>query len=210
MYGVTLAFSLFLVWEAFSTAQRTTESEAGNLERIYHVAYRLPESQRDRVQELVESYARLVVEEEWPVMGQGRSSQGIPQAETLAEELQGSVEEFEPGTSREQSLHSQLLILVDDLQDDREERLLGSRQGIPSILWVVLIIGGAITVSFTFLFGIESPWLHKLTTAALAVVVVLILYSAYRIQYPFAGDVRVEPVAFEQVLSEIEKGQSNR
>ncbi len=26
MYGVTLAFSLFLVWEAFSTAQGTTES----------------------------------------------------------------------------------------------------------------------------------------------------------------------------------------
>jgi hypothetical protein len=120
------------------------------------------------------------VEEEWPLMGQGRSSQGTPEAQTLAEELQGSVEEFEPGTSREQSFHSQLLTLVDELQDDREERLLENRQGIPLILWVVLIIGGAITVSFTFLFGIEASWLHKLTTAALAVVVVLILYSVYR------------------------------
>ncbi len=39
--------------------------------------------------------------------------------------------------------------------------------------------------------------------AALTVLIVLVLYIIYRIEYPFTGEVRVTPDAFEFVLQEI-------
>jgi hypothetical protein len=64
--------------------------------------------------------------------------------------------------------------------------------------------GGVITVDFTYLFGMETLWLHMLGVAAVEAIVVLILYKIAVLDYPFTGDIRVEPDAFELVLNEIE------
>jgi hypothetical protein len=42
-----------------------------------------------------------------------------------------------------------------------------------------------------------------LAIATLTVVIVLVLYAIYRIEYPFTGEVRVRPDAFELVLQKI-------
>ncbi len=57
-----------------------------------------------------------------------------------------------------------------------------------------------ITVAFTYLFGMKSPWLHMLAVAALTVIVTLIIYTIAVLDYPFNGDLRVGPEAFELVL----------
>ena len=46
-------------------------------------------------------------------------------------------------------------------------------------------------------------WLHALAVAALPVVVTLIFYTTAVLDYPFNGDLRVEPDAFELVLDRI-------
>ena len=202
MFGVSLAFSLFQVSNTFGEAEESVEAEVGDLEDIYYEAGQLPQPEGARIQELVESYAHVVVEEEWSLMGQGQESRPSPKAEGLFQELEASIEGFEPDSSHEQALYSQLITHVNDSGDERELRLLESRQGVPSILWTVLVIGGILTVGFTFLFGIKPPWFHKVAIAALTVIVALLLYSIYRIQYPFTG-VRVEPDAFKLLLEEI-------
>ena len=68
MFGVSVGFSLFLVWQQFNTARQVTQNEAASVERLYRLAQRFPEPERDRVQDKAVSYARGVVEEEWPSM----------------------------------------------------------------------------------------------------------------------------------------------
>ena len=62
-----------------------------------------------------------------------------------------------------------------------------------------------ITVVCTFFFGIKNPWLHGGAVAALTVVVVVVLYAIYRIEYPYTGDIRVRPEVFELMLQRIER-----
>ena len=93
---------------------------------------------------------------------------------------------------------------MDELDEERALRLLEVREGLPNILWVVLVVGGVITVAFTCLFGMETHWLHMLAVVALTVIVALILYTIAVLEYPFDGEVRVGPDAFELVLHEIE------
>jgi hypothetical protein len=71
------------------------------------------------------------------------------------------------------------------------------------------MIGGILTIAFTFLFALEPPWFHRLSIAALTVVVVLVLFTIYRIEYPFTGNIRVARDAFEIVLQEIERGNTS-
>ncbi len=76
MFGVTIGFSLYLVWQQYDAAQKTAESEAATVEELYQLAGAFPEPARDRIQDHAASYAWVVVEEEWPLMREGRTSSG--------------------------------------------------------------------------------------------------------------------------------------
>jgi Flp pilus assembly protein TadB len=205
LYGITLAFSLYLANQEANEARETVEREAGSLEGLYEIARQLPQPQRDRIQELTESYARIVVEEEWPSMERGQES---PQAEARIDELQETVVEYEPDTSAEQALYSQGITLAFDLEEQREIRLLHSSQDSHRLLWHVLVSGGVITVLLSLFFGSKVVWLQGLSVAALTTVVVLILSATYQLQAPFAGSVRIEPEPFEEVLDDIQRQQN--
>ena len=91
VYGVAVGFAILLVWEQLDTAQATTQREASDVEAIYRLAEQLPESDRNRVQELSRSYAQVVVEEEWPLLAHGQAS---PKAQAAADELRRSIQNF--------------------------------------------------------------------------------------------------------------------
>ena len=192
------------VWEQYQAARDTTDREANELAEIYWLAYQLPESEGHQVQELAQSYARVVVEEEWPLMEDGQFS---PQAWALVDEIRQRIGQFEVSTSNEQVLQDQGLTRVHDLADARRLRLLETHEDIPTILWVVLLSGGVITIGFTYLFGLENTWAHRLMVGALAAVIALVLFTIYSLDNPFAGGVRLHPEAMELLLGGFEENQ---
>jgi hypothetical protein len=203
-YAVLLAFVVIAVWEQYQAARDTTDREANELAEIYWLAYQLPESEGRQVQELAQSYARVVVEEEWPLMEDGQFS---PQAWALVDEIRQRIGQFESSTSNEQVLQDQGLTRVHDLADARRLRLLETHEDIPTILWVVLLSGGVITIGFTYLFGLENTRAHSLMVGALAAVIALVLFTIYSLDNPFAGDVRLDPEALELLLRGFEENQ---
>lgn len=200
VYGLMVGFSAYLVAVQFDAAQQTVENEANSVEGIYRLAGQFPGQKRQEIQNLAESYARTVIEEGWPLMEQGRSSS---RAEELADELRRGVMNFEPKTDAEQAIYTQSLTLIQDFDEYRSLRLLEVREGIPSILWIVLIVGGVTTVGFTYLFGMKTPRLHLLMVAAFTMVLVLVLVTIRSLEYPFDGIVQVRPDAFEAFLDQI-------
>ena len=136
-FGVIIGFSAFLVLDKYTTSQSTVVNEAGSVRALYYLAEQFPESRRDQIQELATSYAQVVVDEEWPLMSEGKTS---PRASTLAQELTQSTDRFVPNSSAEQALFTQALERVHDLNRFRDTRLLYAREGLPPLLWVVLVI----------------------------------------------------------------------
>jgi hypothetical protein len=201
LLGVLLAFAVFIVWQQFNTAQVTSEEEASKLAAIYWHAEELPESERQQMQELARSYAQVVIEEEWPLMEQGQESS---QAWDIVDELRRSVDRFEPGTSSEQNLHRQEVTLVDDMMNDRRLRLLQSREGIPTTLWITLLSGSVPLIGFTYLLGLKNVRAHLLPLAMVTAIIVIGLFAIKSLEYPFSGDTKVKPSAFELVLNRFE------
>jgi lysylphosphatidylglycerol synthetase-like protein (DUF2156 family) len=138
-----------------------------------------------------------VVEEEWPMMERGKTS---PRADSLVRQLRLKLLEFDPRTEGEQVLYERGLTQLHDAVDARRSRLLEVREGIPNLLWVVLVVGGVITVSFTYLFGLKSNRTHALMVAALTLLICGILFTIGEFNYPFSGVVEIRPDAFKEVL----------
>jgi hypothetical protein len=196
-YAVLMGLMLIAVWEEWDAAAATATDEANELAEIFWLAHQLPQPEGRHIQELARSYAQVVVEDEWPLMAQGRSS---PEAWATLDELRGTIEGLAPPGGAMLVRYNQVLEQLHGLGDSRRERLLDAREGIPTILWVVLIVGGVITVGFTYLFGLENTLVHTLMVAALALTISLTLFTVAALDYPFKGDVRIHPDAFEQVL----------
>ncbi len=200
-FGVIIGFSAYLVLNKYTTSQTTVVNEASAVRALYYLAGQFPESQRDRIQELTTSYARVVVDEEWPLMREGRSS---PRAAALDQQITQSVDSFQPSTNAEQALYSQALQRTYELGQNRSIRLLYASQGLPPILWFVLGVLAIIILLFTYFLGMESARLHVLAVAALTAGFAFTIFTIITLDQPFAGDLRVSPEAFETVLHEIE------
>jgi hypothetical protein len=203
-YAVLLGLMVVAVWEDWNAANAVVDQEASELAEIFWLAHRLPQPEGHRLQELARSYARVVVKEEWPLMERGKVS---PKAWTILDEIRDDIQRMQPATPTQQVLYEQGLQQVSDLADARRERLLDAEQGVPTVLWVVLIIGGVEVVGFTYLFGLQSTTVHVLMIMSLTLIIALVLFTVAALDYPFEGDIHIGPDAFEQVLGRFESSK---
>ena len=200
-YAVVLGFVLISVWERYEMASERADQEGAALAAIYFHANPLPDSDRRQIQQLAKSYAQVVIDEEWSMMQDGQSS---PHAWALLDQLRQSLQNVEPSTPAEQVLYDHGISRVHELSDARRLRLLEANTHIPTILWVILLCGGVITVSFTYLFGLRNSWVHTLMAVALTVIITSILFTIYTLEHRFSGDTGLTPEAFELDLQRFE------
>jgi hypothetical protein len=204
IYAVLIALVVIAVWEDFAVARDTVEREASELDDVFRLAHSLPEPEGRQLQELARSYARVVVDEEWALMAQARTS---PRAWELLDEMTLHFENVEVRTKAEQVRYAEALARMDELADARNARLVEAGEGIPTVVWGVLAVGGILVVGFAYLFGLENTLVHNLMVGALALLISSVLFTIGVLEYPFSGDVRVSPEAFELVLERFERSK---
>lgn len=197
VYAVLLGFSAIIVWEQFRHAQQGIEGEANALASLYRDAQVFPPEVRKEVEVWLRAYARVVVEKEWPAMAEGKSS---PEAWQAYNQLWRTYHDFKPQDEHQRAWYSASLQRLNELGDQRRDRLLSIRSGVPGVIWAVLLGAGAITIGFSFFFGTRNAWAQGLMTAGLAVTIGVVLLSIVALERPFAGFTRVGPEAFHQLV----------
>jgi hypothetical protein len=201
MFGIIVGLTAFLVLDEYSEAQQALQSEAGDVEEIYSLAVPLPEPKQEQIQGLATSYARVVVNEEWPLMEEDRTS---PRA-ALIDDLRSTIQEgYKTSSGAEQDFFGEQLDVMDELDADRESRVLAVHQRLPAILWIALVILAMATIGFSSLAGMESRRLHLVTVGILATGITVAMFTIGVLDRPFGTDFRVQPQPFELLLHEIE------
>jgi hypothetical protein len=205
IYAVLLALVVIAVWQEFQAADETVEQEANATAEIAWLAHRLPEPEGRHIQELARSYAEEVGHKEWPLMAQEQAplmtqTRGTPAGWTIIDDIRQNMQGFDPRTKAEEQLYARGLEQVGTLADARRMRLVASEEGVPAVLWAVLIFGAIATVGFTYLFGLASTWAHRLMVLTLAAVIGLVLFTVGALEHPFSGGARIGTGAFELIL----------
>jgi hypothetical protein len=193
LYAVLLGLVVVDAMGRFENAIDVVQEESNSLADIFLLADRLPEPQRKAIREACKTYARQVVELEWPLMARGRVSvEARRTAFTITKGLQG----FEPTTESQKAVYPMILEQMRELWDCRRERTGTATSGIPAVAWFVLITGAAVTVLFAGLFRTQSVSLQRFLTALTAVIIGLNLYLVNLFGYPFAGELTVSSRPF--------------
>jgi len=130
--------------------------------------------------------------------------EGTPAGWTIIDDIRENLQNVEPRNAADEQLYAEGLDQVQRLADARRMRLVAAEEGVPGVLWAVLVFGGIAVVSFTYLFGLESTWAHRLMVIILAAVIGLVLFTVGAMEHPFSGGARIGTGAFELVLERFE------
>lgn len=201
VYGVPLAFVLVVAWQRFDESRATVAREANDLADLYRVVGVLEEPSRDEVRAHIRGYAIATIEHEWTTLGFGQSSE-VAEAEFSG--IWRALQEVEPVGIVQELWYAEALQRLDDLTDNRQLRLLDSRNRLPAAMWSMLIIGAVLTIGFSFLFGARDVQAQTVMVAVLSGLIAIVLYLIAALERPFTGVIQLESQAFEQLLEFLE------
>jgi hypothetical protein len=85
----------------------------------------------------------------------------------------------------------------------RQQRLLAAETTVPAVVWIVTIVGGALTIAFGSFLGAPTLGMHLAMSAALAISGALVLILIIALSNPLRGDFRVSTLPFDRVLAQI-------
>lgn len=196
---VVLAFMVIAVWDRYSEARHIAEAEANALVDLFRNATAFPE--RVELQDRILRYAGLVETEEWAAMTQGEASREAVQAYTA---IWRAYLALVPRTEREAVWLEQSIERLDDLDNERNLRLIRSRSRVPRPMWITLYALSVVTVVFSYFFGISNFRLHMIVSGATAAALALLLTLIWALQHPFGRVAPVPPDALQEAVEVFE------
>lgn len=200
VYAVLLAFLAIAVWENFEGGEQRTYEEASRLVAVYRKCDLFPQVHVLRAE--IAAYVRTIVEREWPQMRHGRHD---PQAEAMAEHIAFAVRHLRVSTPAQQNVHAAMVQSIDQALVDRDYRTSEASVGVSTFLWFILFIGAAATIIFAYFFAYKNRWALISIVGMLAFMLGLVLFLTAAVDYPFRGQIRVEPEAFLNALHHFQR-----
>ncbi|GIH06191.1 hypothetical protein Rhe02_42580 [Rhizocola hellebori] len=201
VYAILIAIAAIAVWEPRTGAAQSTDQEAASLTEAYWSANSLaPEDRRD-VQVLVSGYLRVAAGTEWTSLRLHQT--GTAEADQLFTRLRQRVDTVEPQTDRQANASQQLSAQISEAAGARRARLAAATEGMPDILWPILLLGGFISVAFLYLFGLDRTFPNGLMMAVVGGMIALLLLVIYQVEFPYSRAFAVGPDSLEAALDNL-------
>lgn len=198
--SLLLAFSAVSVWESFGAADEAVHGEANTITELSQdlAVFDTPESMASR--ELLRAYTRMVVEDEWTAMQEGRVDDD---AWTAFNRMFRSVGALDPDTPRHVALMPEIWARTNELLKHRRERLYTSEAQVPSTLWLVVIVGTVMTIGT--LYVLPATLFNRVVIASVAGAMGLVFFFVVAMDRPFAGNESISPAPFETTLENMQR-----
>jgi hypothetical protein len=201
-FAVLLAFIAVAAWESFGKAGDTAAIEASLAGDLFRDSAAMPEPMRTDLIGDIRDYVDIVLSKEWPAMARGTPVGDDGWAPLF--KFHQSLASAEVSNPVQVAIVAETLRRLNSLYDARQNRILAAQDHIAPTVWWVVLLGAAITVIFTYFFGMESFAIHALMTSAVAVSLALVIVLIIAFDYPFRGEVQVAPDGFENVRHAME------
>jgi hypothetical protein len=201
-YAVIVGFMLYTVWINFGAADLNADAEANSLVNVYRLSDGLPADQGTKIKALARAYGDAVVGQEWPEM----AANTIPtDTREIARQMWQTLMGTKGASPAEINAEDHALYELSALAGYRRIRLVQSAQRLPTVLWFVLLIGGAVTIASTCMFGAANGVLHVIQVTAFALLISLVLVAIADINRPFQGSVHVGDLAFRRAQMDMKE-----
>ena len=199
-YGLAVALIAVTVFQTYSDTTKVVDQEAITLSAIYRDVTSYPDPIRADLQKGLREYTQYVINEAWPLQRQGKVPQGGVEQMTS---FQVTLTKFEPATEGQKLLHGETLRAYNEMIQARRQRLDAVGTGLPSVMWVVIILGAFISLSASFFFKVEDARLHLIEVLLLAVFIGLVIFMIVSMNRPFRGDLGIKADPYQLVYDQL-------
>jgi hypothetical protein len=198
-YSLTAGMIAVGVWSTYRQMDNVVSSEATAIGCLYRDITGYPDPVRTQIQGEVRSYVDFLIRTAWPLQ-----KQGIPTDEATRKltRLEALLVQFEPTTSGQQILHSQVMTQYNEVAALRRQRLHGIGGGLPSVMWSVVLIGAVLTITVTYLLEINRT-LHFIMTGFLSMFIGLVVFVIASLDRPLSGPLAIDSHPYQLVLDRL-------
>ncbi|MFD0278514.1 DUF4239 domain-containing protein [Kitasatospora sp. NPDC127111] len=196
IYGIILAFVIVNLWTQLEGTEAVVATEATSISQIVRDARAFPPEHQAAVDAAVGTYVHAVVEQQWPLMREGRGD--FARTAERMEDVYAALRAFEPQTQTEQVFYQKAVDSLNDAVAQRRARIADSRLSLPPLLWLLVIGGALVILPLTFVYGIRDRRMRLLFVGSVAGLIGFSLLLVLVLDRPFAGDLCVSPQPFKQ------------
>ena len=201
-YGITLGLLAAGVWQNFEEAEENVTTEASAIAALYRDVQSFPSPKNDLLKKKLAAYTHYVIYDAWSLHQIGITKTNGTE---LLNDFQAELYSFEPVTNRETSLFQEALRQYNRLIELRRLRISSVDNGMPYVVWVLILIGGSITLIICWLFNIASLRMHVIMNGLIGLAVGTLIYLIVMLDYPFRGKLAITPESYKQVYEQLMK-----
>jgi hypothetical protein len=214
LYAVVVAFVVFVTWSHYDDANKNIQFESSEAIDIFQNAGAFPDAARDSIRKALLDYTTTLYNDDWIAMAKGSTSNKSYDA---IRRLMNIYLTIDLKTMNNVSVYEESFKRLNDLAQYRRLRNFSAGDSVPNVIWVLLLVGAFIMITYTYFFGVKRALPQYLMTSALSITLTLILYLIFTLDHPFAGSNSIsnEPVKrvmniMQRVIDNQNKKQQNQ
>ena len=199
-FAVLLAFVFDNVWSYYNAASQAIDSECASLHGISILSDRLPSPDREAILDALRAYLSTVIDREWPDMQRRNDS---PAAVASFQSLWQTIETINSNPASNQ-VHGQLLTLIATAHQSRETRLFQMKQGVPGLIWTLLITFASGLIGCMLIFAVETSISKAVLVGVFASSLTLALLTVRVLDFPFESALQLSSHDFNETVEKVD------
>ena len=200
MFSVLLGFFIAQGMRDFAGAQANIVDEANAVGEVFRDVKGMQEADRVRIRGLCRQYVASVIEDEWPLLPEGKAS---PKSQAIMNDLWDASLSVQVKGDREAVIYDSFFDAMNVLGGLRRIRTATLHVGLAPHLWAIIAIGAAALVTMTFVFAPDSKKFHFGLLCCLLIPLTLNIFLLAEYTHPFSGIVAVKPTVFLELQRKI-------
>lgn len=184
LYAVIIAFVVFINWTDYNNAQNHIYSESNQISNLFYTVQGLDEPLRTSLTQSIYNYTEFIIKSEIPEMQNGVYSY---ENNAAYNKIWNDFIKIDIKTINNNLVYDKCLNELKSISESRRNRYFYITNSIPTIIWVVMILGCIISFSFAFFFGMRARFPYFFLAIAFTFINIIILYLIYVLDHPYEG-----------------------
>ena len=205
-FAVLLAFVTVQAYDNYNDAKSGAETEAQAVLELSRTAEAFNPEAHATLEGVLVCYGRAVIHYGWPAMRE--EQEGSPVVNEWGTAFREAAIEARPRSFVQRASFRTLLEEQDERIQGRRSRLAEAIREVPPPLWVVMLLGAALTIGWVILSASRRGnfLVQAAVVASVAAMICSVLLLVYFLDHPFADEPgAISPIEMEHTLATIEE-----
>lgn len=196
LFSIILGFLVVVIWQKYESVEQNVVKEASAVQSLYSQSGMLQDQDKEFFRSHLKAYTAAVIDDEWPTFSEKGES---ALAKQQIDELWIAAGDLKNGGDGEITISTSVSETLRTVTEARQSRLYENHIGLPWFFWTFILTYSVFIVIMFNLFKNRELRQRTAINLVLGACMGIAFLFIMLIDYPFAGDTKITPAAFEQV-----------